>query len=133
MLRHHAMTLLFLVVRLQIRASVRSMHICQILLSIFYFPCADEDSAAQIGFEPKDRGVLDLARYWTMVARAAFSKDGEISQIEIYSGAAGRRLRIGIYRPNGGNCQFQLVQQKEWSSFPVGLNKVIADSALSRF
>ena len=86
----------------------------------------DEDSATELGNVPRDRGALDTARIWTMVSRAAFRKDGEVSEIEIFSGAAGRHLRIGIYRPNGGDCQFKLVQQKEWSSFPVGLNKVVA-------
>ena len=49
-----------------------------------------------MGFEPRDRGALDTAKYWTMVSNAAFTKDGDIRQIELYSGAAGRRLRIGI-------------------------------------
>ena len=84
-----------------------------------------DGTPSPIGFDPRDRTHLDGARAWTMVARAAFSKDAEINTIEVYSGAAGRRLRIGIYRPNGGNCQFSLIQQKEWASIPVGYNKVL--------
>ena len=77
-----------------------------------------------LGFAPKNRAVLDTARVWTMVSQAAFSNDGEVRNFQIYSGAAGRRLRVGIYRPSGSTCQFRLIQQKEWASFPVGVNEV---------
>jgi hypothetical protein len=77
-----------------------------------------------VGFAVRDRAHVDKAGEWTMVSHAAFSKDDEIREIEVFSGAAGRRLRIGIYKPSGGQCQFQLVQQKEWTSIPVGYKKV---------
>ena len=81
-------------------------------------------SPVQLGFAPTDRRVLDTAKYWTMVSKAAFSGDGEVRSFELYSGAANRGLRFGIYRPTGTTCQFKLVQQKEWGSFNVGYNKV---------
>ena len=77
-----------------------------------------------LGFDPKNRAHLDGARFWTMVSHAAFPADGQVSSFQIYSGAAGRRLRIGIYRPLGSTCQFRLIQQKEWASFAVGVNEV---------
>ena len=60
-----------------------------------------------------------------MVSKAAFASAGEVRSFELFSGKAGRALRVGIYRPvSGGNCKFELVQQKEWSGFPQGYNKV---------
>ena len=79
---------------------------------------------AAVGYPAVDRKVLDTARIWTMVSTTPFTSDGEVKSFDVYSGAAGRRLRVGIYRPNGGECKFTLVQQKEFASIPVGKQTV---------
>ena len=82
-------------------------------------------SNSKMGFDVLDRQHLDVPPEWTMVSHAEFATDGEVRSFEIFSGAADRRLRVGIYRPTvSGNCQFQLIQQKEWPGFPVGVTKV---------
>ena len=81
-------------------------------------------AAAALGSPPTNRQHLDGAKYWTMVQNTPMTKDGEIREFELFSGAGGRALRIGIYRPSGGTCQFKLVQQKEWASFAPGYQKV---------
>ena len=79
----------------------------------------------RIGFEPIDREILDVAPFWTMVSKTGFSANGEVRSFEIFSGAANRGLRVGIYRPTGTTCHFTLVQQNEWSGFKKGYNKVL--------
>ena len=59
-----------------------------------------------------------------MVSTTTFTTDGEVKSFDVYSGAANRRLRVGIYRPTGTNCQFTLVQQKEFASIAVGKQTV---------
>ena len=51
--------------------------------------------------------------------------DGEIREFELFAGAENRGLRIGIYRPTGNECEFTLIQQKEWPTFDSGYNKVL--------
>ena len=89
-------------------------------LTFYYF--SDPES---IGNDVVDRTLLDTATYWTMVQVEEFTKDGHVDSIEVFSGAANRGLRIGIYRPTSdAACEFQLVKQIEFSSFAVGYNKV---------
>lgn len=80
--------------------------------------------STELGATPTDRNKLDTADEWTMVYSTPMSGDGEIREFELFSGAANRGLRIGIYRPTGEECQFLLVQQKEWPSFSPGYHKV---------
>ena len=82
-------------------------------------------SPTHLGFIPLDREILDMVEYYTMVSKAAFSAAGEVRYFELFVGATDRGMRVGIYSPTHIRCQFTLVQQKEWSSFPEGYNMVI--------
>lgn len=78
-----------------------------------------------VGKEIKDRPITDAARYWTMVDVDTFKKAGQVDTIELFSAAANRGLRVGIYRPTSNvACQFKLVQQIAFTSFAPGYNKV---------
>ena len=71
--------------------------------------------------------TLDTADEWTMVLDDPFTEDGEITGVEFYAGtgAAGRPLRVGIYRPTANTCQFILKQQIELSGIVDEHNLVI--------
>ena len=69
--------------------------------------------------------MLDLAPTWTMVNIDTFKQAGQVDTIELFSGAANRPLRVGIYRStSSAACAFELVKQIEFPSFAPGYNKV---------
>ena len=83
-----------------------------------------DDTPVSVGYEARNRRILDTAKFWTMVSTTPFQVDGVVKSFEVYSGAANRRLRVGIYRPTGAACQFTLIQQKEFASIPMGKQTV---------
>ena len=102
-----------------------AIDVNRIVMQVFSFTDA---SPVAVGQEAKNRAKLDTARRWTMVSTNTFKTDGEVRSFDVYSGAANRRLRVGIYRPTGKPCQFKLMQQKEFSSIAVGKQTVGFDS-----
>ena len=73
----------------------------------------------------KDRPVLDSGRVQTMVYNQPSSISGQVTSVDIFARATGRRLKLGIYRPEGkGNCRFKLVQEYVVDSVPVGRSTV---------
>ena len=85
--------------------------------------CSDPTPVG-VGQEVINRAHLDGALFWTMVSTTPFISDGQVKSFDVYSGAAGRPLRVGIYRPRGGSCQFTLLQQIYFHSIPVGKQTV---------
>ena len=79
---------------------------------------------SEVGFPLNDRDKLDTALFWTFVQEKTFTKDGAVKFIEMYVGGPGP-LRLGLYRPQGHDCKYKLIQQKEFSGLPNGKNKVI--------
>ena len=71
------------------------------------------------------RSRLDTANFWTMVYNQPFSFSGQIQTVEVFAGATGRGLKLGIHRPEGsGACNFRLVQEYVVDSVPVGRSTV---------
>ena len=63
---------------------------------------------------------MDTAQYWTFVYNQAYGISGEITHVDVFVGATGRRLKLGIYRPEEGVCNFRLVQEYTLASLPKG-------------
>ena len=71
------------------------------------------------------RPRLDTANFWTMVYNRPSSFSGQIQTVEVFAGATGRGLKLGIHRPEGsGACNFRLVQEYVVDSVPVGRSTV---------
>ena len=71
------------------------------------------------------RTRLDTAEFWTNVDNQPATVDGQIRTVEVFAGATGRRLKLGIYRPEGtGACRFRLVQEYTVDSVPIGRSTV---------
>ena len=94
-----------------------------VILSVFVATVTGE----KIGHSVHERPELDTARFWTMVDTTPFTTDGKIYNVDVWVKRSGRPLRIGVYRPTGRECQFDLVQQIEFDSLPLGKNEVMAD------
>ena len=63
------------------------------------------------------RGIVDGARFWTMVYHEAYTVSGQIKRVRVSSRFEGRQLKLGIYRPRGTRtCRFELVQEFIWTS-----------------
>ena len=77
-----------------------------------------------IGYRPIKRRHLDRARFWTMVYKRPFRHGGYVRSIQYYAGTnKRRRLRVGIFKPVGGN-KYRLVRQISFRNRRIGLNTV---------
>ena len=78
-----------------------------------------------VGREVKNGWEIDTAFYWTYVDGMPFMQDGIVDTIELITPFLGGPLRIGIYRhTTGAACDFELMQEIEFTSLKVGYNKV---------
>ena len=71
--------------------------------------------------EIKDRSSLDVAQLWTMIYNQPSDISGQITNVNVFASATGRRLKLGVYRPVGTSvCTFQLLQEFVADSVDVG-------------
>ena len=75
-----------------------------------------------IGYRPVRRRLVDTARFWTMVDKRPFRRNGIVNRIQLYARFARRPLRVGIYRPTRRG--YRLVRQVQFNRLRKGLNRV---------
>ena len=53
-------------------------------------------------------------------------RDGIVNRIELFIGKTDRRLKVGVYRPLGGECHYELVKEVLFrkNHFELGRNEV---------
>ena len=82
----------------------------------------------------RSRAKLDTANFWTMVDNQPATVDGQIRTVEVFAGASGRPLKLGIYRPEGtGACRFRLLQEYTVDSVPFGRSTVKMSKDILQF
>ena len=73
----------------------------------------------------EDRSQVDRVQLWTMVYNQPSGISGQITNVNVFARATGRRLKLGVYRPVGTSvCTFQLLQEFVVDSVNVGLYTV---------
>ena len=110
-----------------------SLHMTQNLFHLWsmikctwkHFTSFAEPVPRSVGHAVRRHKSLDTAKFWTYVDPQKFKHKGVIKRIELFAGASGRPLLVGVFRPRSRKaCHYRVVRLVTLKSIKKGRNKV---------